>query len=331
VIGVAGTIATGAVTERPFSLIAVSVARPAATAVTTPEPFTVATAVFELVHVTVRPLSAPPPASRGVAWTASVRPGVSTTAGCDRVTDATGTAATVIAAVADTPSTVAVIVAVPDATAVTTPVALTVATESGELLQLTARPVSTFPAASRAVAVSCWVAAIDRLAVAGNIVTDAGGAARTVIVDDEERIVVVSSFPDPVHVKLTVAVPGLIAVSTPVLATETTVGLVIVALYVTDTALFARVTIGATDWPGSRSIAKAGHRHSEIAGGFATVTAAVPVTPSTFAVINALPDAMPVTTPNADTLATEGLFVDQDTVRPVRTFPLASRALAEKA
>jgi hypothetical protein len=64
---------------------------------------------------------------------------------------------TVMADVAVSPSTVAVMVALPGATAVTTPVVDTLATLDALLLHVTARPVSTVPAASRALAVSCCV------------------------------------------------------------------------------------------------------------------------------------------------------------------------------
>ena len=56
------------------SLVAVMVAAPALTPVTRPLAVTVATAVFELAHVTIRPVSAFPLASRGVAVSCTVCP-----------------------------------------------------------------------------------------------------------------------------------------------------------------------------------------------------------------------------------------------------------------
>src|SRR5437773_10959649 len=56
------------------SLVAVIVAGPAAMPVTSPLPFTVATAVFELAHVTTRPVRAVPLASCGVAVSCTVCP-----------------------------------------------------------------------------------------------------------------------------------------------------------------------------------------------------------------------------------------------------------------
>src|SRR5439155_26406768 len=82
------------------------------------------------------------------------------------VTDATGTIATVTLAVPLCPSLVAVIVADPAATPVTSPAAVTVAIAVFELVHATPRPVSTFPAASFGVALSCVVAPTKTFAVA---------------------------------------------------------------------------------------------------------------------------------------------------------------------
>ena len=73
-------------------------------------------------------------------------------------------------------SLVAVICAVPAATAVTSPVELTVAMLLFALDQVTTRPVSTLPFASRSVADNCTVLPTCTLAVAGDTVTDATGA-----------------------------------------------------------------------------------------------------------------------------------------------------------
>src|SRR5436190_24216450 len=81
------------------SLVAVMVAVPAATPVTSPLALTFATAAFERAHVTVRPASALPFASFGVAVNCSVPPtGTLADAGLT-VTDATGTGATATVAV----------------------------------------------------------------------------------------------------------------------------------------------------------------------------------------------------------------------------------------
>src|SRR5207247_9762829 len=78
------------------------------------------------------------------------------------------------------PSLVAVIVADPAATPVTSPLAETVATAGALLDQVTIRPVSTLPAESFVVAVSCTVAPAMRLFDAGDTVTVATGSRSTV-------------------------------------------------------------------------------------------------------------------------------------------------------
>ena len=73
------------------SMLAVTVAVPNATAVTNPEPDTVATAVLLLFHVLVRPVRVFPPASLGVADSCAVPPKVNDGALGVTVTKATGT------------------------------------------------------------------------------------------------------------------------------------------------------------------------------------------------------------------------------------------------
>src|SRR5437660_1924055 len=72
--GGAGVTVTAAVPLLP-SLVAVIVAEPAATAVTSPLPFTVATAVLSLDHVTARPESGATSASSAGAVCCTVDPG----------------------------------------------------------------------------------------------------------------------------------------------------------------------------------------------------------------------------------------------------------------
>jgi hypothetical protein len=167
-LGVAGetlTDATGAGTavtvtvDEPLlpSLVAVIVADPAATPVTTPLKETVAMPVLELDHVTARPVNTLLFASRVVAVSCVVCPTVTLAVVGATLTDATGTGVTVTLDVPLFPSLVAVIVAEPAATPVTTPLDETVAMLVLELDQVTARPVSTLLFASYAVAVSCTV------------------------------------------------------------------------------------------------------------------------------------------------------------------------------
>src|SRR5436309_280396 len=161
--GVTSTVATGTfvtlIDEVPFlpSLVAVIVAEPGVTPDTSPLLLTVAAAVLELDHVTVRPESGVPPASLGVPVSCTVWPACTDAEGGVTSTDATGTGVTVIAEVPLFPSLVAVIVAVPGVTPDTSPLLLTVATDVLELDHVTVRPESRVPPASFGVAVSCTV------------------------------------------------------------------------------------------------------------------------------------------------------------------------------
>src|SRR2546426_8075183 len=84
--------------------------------------------------------------------------------------------ATLIAAVPLTPSLVAVMVAVPAPRPRTSPLALTLATAGVPLVQVTVRPLSTFPALSFRVALSWRLTLRSRVAVAGLITTPATAA-----------------------------------------------------------------------------------------------------------------------------------------------------------
>ena len=135
-------------------LVAVIVVDPAATAVTSPVPFTLATAALPVLHATLLPLRAFPAESLGVAVNCAVWPTCRVSRDGVTVTDATGTRLTVTAAEPDFPSLVAVIVADPAATAVTRPVPFTDATAALLVFHVTLRPVSVLPAESLVVAVS---------------------------------------------------------------------------------------------------------------------------------------------------------------------------------
>src|SRR5205823_6466012 len=153
-----GTAATVTVALPAFpSLVAVIVADPAALLVTRPLGLTVATAVLLLAHVTVRPVSALPAESFGVAVSCTVCPTVRLAVAGATATEATETDVTVIAAVLLLRSLVAVIVAEPAATPATRPLRLTVATAVLLLAHVTVRPVNAPPAESFGVAVSCKV------------------------------------------------------------------------------------------------------------------------------------------------------------------------------
>src|SRR5207302_1367451 len=137
--------------------VAVMVAEPAVTPLTSPLPLTVATAVLLLAHVITRPDNGLPLASFGVAVSCSVCP-TCTLAGYGlTVTAATGMLDTVTDAVPLCPSLVAVTIAEPAVTPVTNPFPSTVATAVLLLDQVTTRPDSGLPFASFGVAASCTV------------------------------------------------------------------------------------------------------------------------------------------------------------------------------
>src|SRR5437870_9487813 len=161
--GVTSTVATGTfvtlIDEVPLfpSLVAVIVAVPGDPQGAGQVKRTVATAVWELDHVTVRPESGAPFASLGGAVSCTVWPACTDAEGGVTSTVATGTFVTVTAEVPLFPSLVAVIVAVPGVTPDTSPLLLTVATAVLELDHVTVRPESGVPPASFGVAVSCTV------------------------------------------------------------------------------------------------------------------------------------------------------------------------------
>src|SRR3989442_4986689 len=144
--GVTVTEATGATVTVTVavplfpSLVAVSVAVPGATALTSPVADTVATPAALVVHVTARPVNTLPAESLGVAVSCTVCPTVRLDEVGLTVTDATGTMVTVTVAVPLFPSLVAVSVAAPAATPVTRPLRDTVATPAALLTHETTRP-----------------------------------------------------------------------------------------------------------------------------------------------------------------------------------------------
>src|SRR6266516_4843244 len=219
-VGLKLTDATGTMTviaALPLlpSLAAVMLAVPAASAVTSPLPFTVATPGASLDQVIVRPESGLPLASSGVAVSCWVPPTTIVAAVGLTVSDATGIV-TVTAAVALLPSLVAVTFAVPAATAVTSPLASTVATPAASVYHVMTRPVRTLPSASWSVAVICCVAPTPTVAAVGLTLTGATGAGFTVIA---------ALPPFPSLVAVIFAAPGATAVTRPAFETVATAGL----------------------------------------------------------------------------------------------------------
>src|SRR5256886_14895252 len=164
------------------SLDAVIVAVPAATPVTSPPAETVATLALFVAQLMLRPLSAVPLASLGVAVSCTVAATSSTGAAGLTLTDATGTGVTVTVAVPLFPSLVAVIVAVPATPPVTSPLVETLATVEALDAHVTVRPGSEFPTESCGVAVNWTVPPTARLGVAGFTATEATGTATAVTV-----------------------------------------------------------------------------------------------------------------------------------------------------
>src|SRR2546426_7306312 len=302
------------------SLVAVIVTAPAATPVTSPVEDTVATAGALDVQVTDRPESTLPAASFSVAVSCTVAP-TSTTAVTGLITtDATGTFATVTLADPLLPSLVAVIVTAPAATPITRPLADTVAIAVFELVHVTARPASTFPAASLGVALSCVVAPTNTVAVAGLTVTDATGTLDTVT----------AAVPlCPSLVAVIVAAPTATPVDRKSAETVATALLLVVQVTIRPLSRLPLASLGVAvscTVPPTYTFGPVGLTITDATGTFATVTAAVPLCPSLIAVIVAAPTVTPATTALAETVAIAGFELAHPTTRPPSTFPAASRA-----
>jgi hypothetical protein len=246
------------------------------------------------------------------------------------VTVATGTGFTVIVGVGleVTDSLVAEIVADPTPTAVTVagePFALTVRTAVLLETQVTVRPVSGLPFASRVVAVSCCVPPTI-IGVAGvEIVTEATGAGDTLT---EE----VPTFPSLVAV--IVVVPAPIAVTRPF--PSTAAAAVLLELHVTVrpvsmlpfASLVSAVSCCVGVIPTTR-LTVAGVTVTVATGAAVTVRGALPVFPSLIATMFVEPALTAVTSPAGDeTVATAVLSELHATERPVSTRPLESRSVA---
>jgi hypothetical protein len=249
--------------------------------------------------------------------------------GAETVTLATGAGVTVIVAPPLCPSLEAVIIAVPVATAVTRPCASTVAIAVLPETQVTERPVSVFPFASRVVAVACDVptAVID--VGTSDTLTDATGATLTVIA---------AVPPCPSLEAVIVVLPAPTAVTRPVVLTDAAV--VLLELHVTTRPLrtlplpsFVTAVSCCVGVIPNTSVAVAGVTVTVATGTGFTVIAGVGLeaTDSLVAVIVAVPGATAVTVagvPFALTVSTALLLETQLMTRPVTRFPFASRVVA---
>src|SRR5947208_8277156 len=263
------------------SLVAVIVAEPATTPVTSPLELTVATAVLLLDHVIVRPDSALPFASFGVAVSWTVLPAGTLAVAGLTVTEATGTCTTVMADVPLCPSLVAVMVAEPATFPVTSPLVLTVATAVLLLDHVIVRPDSGLPFASFGVAVSCTVLPSFTLADAGVTVTDATGTLVTVML----------AVPlCPSLVAVIVADPAAPPDTRPLLVTDATELLLLDHVTIRPVSGFPFASFGVavswTVWPTGR-FADAGVTVTELTATPATALVAVRPGPSPLAAISA--------------------------------------------
>src|SRR5687768_2168111 len=156
-----GGCVTGAVTVMdsvPITLpfVARACAEPALMPVARPRPATPSTLVLELLHVNAVLGTSVPFASRATAVICTPSPVDSDVFAADSVMLAIGPApVTLIPIDPLVPSDDTRMVAAPPETAVTTPFALTVATEGAELENVSVRPVRIFPWASRSVTAIC--------------------------------------------------------------------------------------------------------------------------------------------------------------------------------
>src|SRR6266516_6798538 len=324
-VGLKLTDATGTMTviaALPLlpSLAAVMLAVPAASAVTSPLPFTVATPGASLDQVIVRPESGLPLASSSVAVSCCVAPAYIDAVAGLTLTEATGTGFTVMAAPALFPSLVAVMFAEPTATPGTSPFAFTVATLGASLDQVIVRPESGLPLASSGVAVSCWVPPTTIVAAVGLTVSDATG-----IVTVTAAVALLPSL-----VAVTFAEPAATAVTSPLASTVATPAASV------DHVMTRPVrTLPSASWSvaviccvaPTPTVAAVGLTLTEATGAGFTVMAALPPFPSLVAVIFAAPAATAVTRPAFETVAAAGLSLDHVTIRPLNRLPLASYRL----
>src|SRR6266487_1311226 len=271
------------------SLVAVIVADPAPTAVTSPLADAVATAGALLDQVTIRPVSTVPAESLVVAVSCTVAPALRLFDAGDTVTVATGTTVTAIADVPFLPSLVAVIVADPAPTAVTSPLADTVAIAGALLAQVTARPARGLPLASFGVAVIWTVCPSSIVAEAGLTDTDATGTNVTVIA---------TTLLCPSHATVTVATPAATPVTSPLPFTVATPRLV--EAHVTTRPLnglpptSCGVAVSCTVCP-TATLAAAGLTRIDVTGASVTVTVAVSAGPPLFPLATIL--TLPVSEP----------------------------------
>src|SRR2546426_1152502 len=307
------------------SLVAVTLAVPGWRPTTKPRAFTVATPGVLLAHDIARPPSSLPFASLGVAvsWTvpfAKIVADVGLMA-----TEATGAGVTLTLAVPLLPSLVAVIViGPPRAFPVTRPFPSTMAIVALLVCHVTTRPLSGLPVASLGVAVSWTVPFTWMLAVAGVTASDATGMGVTVTAD-------VPLVPSLVAM-IVIGPPAAFPVTRPFASTSAIVALPVRQMTTRPLSGLPFASFGVAVscvLAPTCTLAVGGVTTTDATGASVTVTAAVPLLPSTVAVIAiGPPAAFPVTTPVPSTLAMVASPLCQVIVRPVSGLPFESFGVA---
>src|SRR2546428_194076 len=182
-------------------------------------------------------------------------------------------------------------VTVPAVPPVTSPPALTPATDALLVAHVTTGPASRSPAASWGFAASCTACPTVTLAVAGLTVTDATGTFVTVTV-------AVPFCPSLVAVM--VAAPAALPVTSPLALTVAMAPLLVAHVTTRPVSTLPAASLGVavncTACPTVR-LAAAGLTATDATGTTLTVIAAVPLWPSLVAVIVAVPAAAPLTSP----------------------------------
>jgi hypothetical protein len=304
--------------------VAVIVAVPFVTAVTSPADETVATEVFDDDHVATESPRVVPSESLTVAVSVTVSPAdVNAAVLGDTVTEE-AIWVTVISAFPLTEPEVAVIVAVPLATAVTSPADETVTIVVSDDTHVTVAPEITDPPASFTVAERVAVSPIDsKLFELGDTVTLAASWPNVTDTD-------VLAEPDCAR---TVALPTDMAVTSPLPNTVATAGLdelhVTVAPAITfppaSLTVAARVAVSPTDEKASED-----GETSRVSATWATVTGAAALNEPEAARIAVEPSVTAVTSPAAEIVATNVSEDDHVTVASEITDPRASLTVAVK-
>ena len=215
----------------------------------------------------------------------------------------------------DFPSLVALITTVPDATAVTSPPVLTLAIAGFDEFHVITRPVSVLPSDDSAVATTCVDDPIVSVACGVDTATEATATGAMVI----------NSVPDtPSLVAVIVTEPGAIPTTDP--AAETVATFALLEVHVTTRPeatppAVKRVTAETCIVEPTFNVVWGAESMMEATGSGAIINAIEPAMPSLVAVTVIPPGAIPVRSPDGETLAMAELLVVQSTLRSPTTAP----------